>query len=162
MFITHRLLKHDTNKKEEEHEDVVDNVNCDSVKDDSSTVMDRKRQVVKGWFDFHGELLPVDAIDKEGSEDFSDEPTEFNMEVGVGRHDHSFSYTIYDQVKPPSKCCNEDLEWTKDKESSDSKNRPKTKMIVLWKFVKGDSFGKKLQDLWPKIFKASKILCLRL
>ena len=102
MFITHRLLKHDTNKKEEEHEDVVDNVNCDSVKDDSSTVMDRKRQVVKGWFDFHGELLPVDDIDKDGSEDFSDEPTEFNMEVGVGRHDHSFSYTIYDQVKPPA------------------------------------------------------------
>ena len=106
LFITHRLLKHDTIKKEDEHESISTDVNCETVKEDSSSrSLDRKRQVVKGWCDFRGELLPVDSIDKEDSEDFSNEATEFDLEVGVGRHDHSFSYTIYDQVSGSSSVC---------------------------------------------------------
>ena len=99
MFITHRLLKHETIKREDEHENIDTDTKCETVKEASSSrSLDRKRQVVKGWYDFHGELLPVDVIDREDSEDFSEDPTEFDLEVGVGRHDHSFSYIIYDQV----------------------------------------------------------------
>ena len=58
----------------------------------------RRRQVVRGWWDFHGELLQLPDLQSDGVEGFDSQPTEFNMEVGVGRHDSSLQYRLYDQV----------------------------------------------------------------
>ena len=95
LFITHKLFKSNVRSEEEE---TVKLVSCD----DSQHISDRavrKRQVVQGWFDFQGELLHVGEIDPEGSKDFSSDNTELDMEIGLGRHDRSFTSLIYDKVK---------------------------------------------------------------
>ena len=94
MFITHRLLRNDEKKGEIQEEDNPRDRKCD---DNQSA--ERKRQIVEGWFDFHGELIKVPDIDEEGADGFSSDPTEFEMKVGVGRHDSGFEYLIYDQVR---------------------------------------------------------------
>ena len=100
LFITHRLLKNDP-KKGEEASELLNDIPCDHTEKkvfENTEKPKRKRHVVNGWYDFHGELLDVGEIDREGSEGFSEESTEFDMKVGVGRHDQSFNYIIYDQV----------------------------------------------------------------
>ena len=95
LFITHKLFK--SNVRSEEEAETVKLVSCD----DSQHISDRavrKRQVVQGWFDFQGELLHVGEIDPEGSTDFSSDNTELDMEIGLGRHDRSFTSMIYDRV----------------------------------------------------------------
>ena len=94
LFITHRLLKNDQ-KKTEALEDSPSYTKCYN----DSGCAGRKRQIVEGWFDFQGELMKVPDIDEEGADGFSKEPTEFGMQVGVGRHDSDFQYLIYDQVR---------------------------------------------------------------
>ena len=95
LFITHRLLRNDQ-KKGETQEDNSRDRKCEDNKSE------RRRQIVEGWFDFHGELIKVPDIDEEGADGFSSDPTEFEMKVGVGRHDSGFEYLIYDQVR---ECC---------------------------------------------------------
>ena len=98
LFLTTKLLKHEVVIKNDQEAVTANNrdVQCDSSPDK----VKHKRQVVKTWFDFHGELLnPTNIIaDSDGGENFSEASTEFDMRVGVGRHDHSLSYIIYDQV----------------------------------------------------------------
>ena len=80
----------------------VKRVSCDDNQhssDDLVTKGQRKRQVVQGWFDFQGELLHVGEIDPDGSDNFSRGDTEFDMKIGLGRHDRSFTSLIYDRVK---------------------------------------------------------------
>ena len=102
LFLTTKLLKHEVVIKNEQQaqQAVTSDVGCDS----SPGEVKRKRQVVRTWFDFHGELLNPTNIASDDGENFSESATEFDMRVGVGRHDHSLSYIIYDQVdiKSPS------------------------------------------------------------
>ena len=94
LFFTHKLLKYDVVRKDETEETWISDTDCGDTSD-----TDHKRQIVRGWFDFHGELLNINNIGRDNSDNFSDQATELNMRVGVGRHDHSFSYIIYDQVR---------------------------------------------------------------
>ena len=96
LFITHKLFK--SNVRSEEEEETVKLVSCDNSQHISDRAV-RKRQVVQGWFDFQGELLHVGEIDPEGSDNFSRDDTEFDMKIGLGRHDRSFTSLIYDKVK---------------------------------------------------------------
>ena len=93
LFITHRLLRNDQKKGETPEEDNIRARKCEDNKEG------RRRQVVEGWFDFQGELIKVPHIDEEGADGFSGDPTEFEMKVGVGRHDPGFEFLIYDQVR---------------------------------------------------------------
>ena len=93
LFITHRLLRNDQKKGETPEEDNTRQRKCEDNKSQ------RRRQVVEGWFDFQGELIKVPHIDEEGADGFSGDPTEFEMKVGVGRHDSGFEFLIYDQVR---------------------------------------------------------------
>ena len=92
MFITHRLLRNDQKKGETQEDNPRDRKCADNKSE-------RRRQIVEGWFDFHGELIKVPDIDEEGADGFSGDPTEFEMKVGVGRHDSGFEFLIYDQVR---------------------------------------------------------------
>ena len=94
LFITHRLLKNDQ-KKTEALEDSTSYTKCYN----DSGCAGRKRQIVEGWFDFHGELMRVPEIDEDGAVMFSSDPTEFRLRVGVGRHSDDLEYLIYDQVR---------------------------------------------------------------
>ena len=99
LFITHKMFK--SKVRREEGAEAVESVKLVSCDDKSDLVTEgqRKRQVVQGWFDFQGELLHVGEIDPEGSDNFSRDDTEFDMKVGLGRHDRSFTSLIYDKVK---------------------------------------------------------------
>ena len=102
LFITHKMFKSSVRREEEAAVESVKLVSCDDNKpqsDDLVTGGQRKRQVVQGWFDFQGELLHVGEIDPEGSDNFSRDDTEFDMKIGLGRHDRSFTSLIYDRVK---------------------------------------------------------------
>ena len=102
LFITHKMFKSNVRREEEAAEDSEKLVSCENKKhqsDDLVTGGQRKRQVVQGWFDFQGELLHVGEIDPEGSDNFSRDDTEFDMKIGLGRHDRSFTSLIYDRVK---------------------------------------------------------------
>ena len=117
LLITHRLLRQEPASTSQEPGD------SSSQEADTShhTQGGRRRQVVRGWWDFRGELLQVRSIftvsadckqkksylrhllqvgniDREGSEGFSAAETELEMRVGVGRHDSSLTNIIYDQV----------------------------------------------------------------
>ena len=95
LFITHKLFK--SNIRSEEEAETAKLVSCA----DSQHISDRavrKRQVVQGWFDFQGELLHVGDIDPKGSEGFSSDNTELDMEVRLGRHGRGLTSMIYDRV----------------------------------------------------------------
>ena len=96
LFITHKLIKN--KRREEEAAEDVNLVSCDNSGITGANKVARKRQVVKGWFDFHGELLHVGDIESTSSENFSSEETEFDMKIGLGRHDRSFTNMVYDRV----------------------------------------------------------------
>ena len=96
LFITHRLLRNEQKKGETQEEENPRERNCEE------NLSGRRRQIVEGWFDFHGELIKVPDIDEEGADGFSADPSEFAMKVGVGRHDSGFEFLIYDQVRL---CC---------------------------------------------------------
>ena len=51
-----------------------------------------------GSYDFHGELIDMPEIDDEGAENFDSNPTEMNMEVGLGRHDMNQEFLIHDHA----------------------------------------------------------------
>ena len=103
LFITHKMFKSNVRREEEAAvEESVKMASCDDNKhksDDLVTGGQRERQVIQGWFDFQGELLHVGNIDPEGSDKFSSDDTEFDMKIGLGRHDRSFTSLIYDRVK---------------------------------------------------------------
>ena len=64
LFITHKLLKQDVRKSEEASESDTPEVDVDNSETGAENVekVVRKRQVVQGWHDFHGELLPISEI----------------------------------------------------------------------------------------------------
>merc|ERR1711884_803730 len=59
LFITHRLLKNDA-KKGEEASELLNDIPCVHTEKkvfENTDKPKRKRHVVNGWYDFHGELL---------------------------------------------------------------------------------------------------------
>ena len=63
LFITHKLLKQDVRKAEESSDGVSTEVIIDGkTLGENAEKVTRKRQVVQGWYDFHGELLPISEI----------------------------------------------------------------------------------------------------
>ena len=74
LLITNRLMKTGQDTTGDTVIDMIQTVN-------------KSRQIVRGQNDFHGELIDMPDIDDEGADNFDPEPTEMNMEVGLGRHD---------------------------------------------------------------------------
>ena len=66
----------------------------------------RSIQIVRGHHDFRGELIEMPGIDGDGLDYFDSSPTEMNMEVGIGRHDKSLEFLIYDHVVAGSQFVN--------------------------------------------------------
>ena len=86
LFITNKLLKTEQKTKDIHEEEEM------------TKTVKRARQVVKGQYDFHGQLMDMPEIDDDGADSFDPTPTEMNMEVGVGRHDSNLEFVIYDHA----------------------------------------------------------------
>ena len=85
LLITNKLMKTGKDKEETNIKETME-------------IVEEPRRIVRGHYDFHGELIAVPDIDEEGADIFDPKPTNLNMEVGVGRHDRSHEFLIYDSV----------------------------------------------------------------
>ena len=85
LFITHKMMRAGQRR---------DVKNTEMI-----TKMERKdRQIVRGSYDFRGELIDMPEIDEAGAENFDSNPTNMNMEVGLGRHDRNQEFLIHDHA----------------------------------------------------------------